>query len=86
MKMHHFNKGLNSRIQSALAVIEPTSFDIMMGAAIRAENDILRRENENKLKLLILAITNIQANHPSGLITAIINLSVVHQEKPFILK
>ncbi|XP_073019431.1 uncharacterized protein [Primulina eburnea] len=50
LKMHRFKKGLNSRIQSALAVIEPNSFDELMGAAIRAENDIKRREGENKLK------------------------------------
>ncbi|XP_073275402.1 uncharacterized protein [Primulina huaijiensis] len=50
LKIHRFKKGLNSRIQSALAVIEPDSFDELMGAAIRAENDIKRREGENKLK------------------------------------
>ncbi|XP_073307151.1 uncharacterized protein [Primulina huaijiensis] len=50
LKIHRFKKGLNSRIQSALAVIEPNSFDELMGAAIRAENDIKRREGENKLK------------------------------------
>ncbi|XP_073017725.1 uncharacterized protein [Primulina eburnea] len=50
LKMHRFKKGLNSRIQSALAVIEPNSFEELMGAAIRAENDIKRREGENKLK------------------------------------
>ncbi|XP_073271506.1 uncharacterized protein [Primulina huaijiensis] len=44
LKIHRFKKGLNSRIQSALAVIEPNSFDELMGAAIRAENDIKRRE------------------------------------------
>ncbi|XP_073307196.1 uncharacterized protein [Primulina huaijiensis] len=42
VKIHRFKKGLNSRIQSALAVIEPNSFDELMGAAIRAENDIKR--------------------------------------------
>ncbi|XP_073271009.1 uncharacterized protein [Primulina huaijiensis] len=50
LKIHRFKKGLNSRIQSALAVIEPNSFDELMGAAIRAENDLKRREGENKLK------------------------------------
>ncbi|XP_073060027.1 uncharacterized protein [Primulina eburnea] len=50
LKMHRFKKGLNSRIQSALAVIEPNSFDELMGATIRAENDIKRREGENKPK------------------------------------
>ncbi|XP_073289952.1 uncharacterized protein [Primulina huaijiensis] len=49
-KIHRFKKGLNSRIQSAFAVIEPNSFDELMGASIRAENDIKRREGENKLK------------------------------------
>lgn len=51
LKMHRFKKGLNSRIQSALAAIEPISLDQMMGASIRAENDIKRHEGENKLKL-----------------------------------
>ncbi|XP_073051303.1 uncharacterized protein [Primulina eburnea] len=50
LKMHRFKKGLNSRIQSTLAVIEPNSFEELMGAAIRVENDIKRREGENKLK------------------------------------
>ncbi|XP_073277682.1 uncharacterized protein [Primulina huaijiensis] len=50
LKIHRFKKGLNSHIQSALAVIEPNSFDELMGAAIRAENDIKRREGENKIK------------------------------------
>ncbi|XP_073313425.1 uncharacterized protein [Primulina huaijiensis] len=50
LKIHRFKKGLNSRIQSGLVVIEPNSFDELMGAAIRAENDIKRREGENKLK------------------------------------
>ncbi|XP_073051214.1 uncharacterized protein [Primulina eburnea] len=50
LKIHRFKKGLNSRIQSALAIIQPNSFDELMGAAIKAENDIKRREVENKLK------------------------------------
>ncbi|XP_073291041.1 uncharacterized protein [Primulina huaijiensis] len=50
LKIHRFKKGLNSHIQSALAVIEPNSFDELMGDAIRAENDIKRREGENKLQ------------------------------------
>ncbi|XP_073057193.1 uncharacterized protein [Primulina eburnea] len=50
LKMHRFKKGLNIHIQSAIAVIEPNSFDESMGAAIRANNDIKRREGENKLK------------------------------------
>ncbi|XP_073030793.1 uncharacterized protein [Primulina eburnea] len=50
LKMHRFKRGLNSRIQSALAVYQPTGFDDLMGAAIRAETDIKRREDENKNK------------------------------------
>ncbi|XP_073057397.1 uncharacterized protein [Primulina eburnea] len=50
LKMHRFKRGLNSCIQSALAVYQPTSFDDLMGAAIRAETDIKRREDENKNK------------------------------------
>ncbi|XP_075507418.1 uncharacterized protein LOC142544243 [Primulina tabacum] len=49
-KMHRFKRDLNSRIQSALAVYQPTGFDDLMGAAIRAETDIKRREDENKNK------------------------------------
>ncbi|XP_073300244.1 uncharacterized protein [Primulina huaijiensis] len=50
LKIYRFKKILNNRIQAALAVIEPNSFDELMGAAIRAENDIKRHEGENKLK------------------------------------
>ncbi|XP_073051286.1 uncharacterized protein [Primulina eburnea] len=50
LKMHRFKRGLNSRIQSALAVYQPTGFDDLMGAAIRAETYIKRREDENKNK------------------------------------
>ncbi|XP_073277711.1 uncharacterized protein [Primulina huaijiensis] len=50
LKMHRFKRGLNRRIQSALAVYQPTSFDDLMGAAIRAETDIKSREDENKNK------------------------------------
>ncbi|XP_073017937.1 uncharacterized protein [Primulina eburnea] len=50
LKMHRFKRGLNSRIQSALSVYQPTGFDDLMGAAIRAETDIKRREDENKNK------------------------------------
>ncbi|XP_075481076.1 uncharacterized protein LOC142521770 [Primulina tabacum] len=50
LKMHRYKKGLISRIQSSLAVYQPTSFADLMGAAIRAETDIKRRENENKNK------------------------------------
>ncbi|XP_075515811.1 uncharacterized protein LOC142550621 [Primulina tabacum] len=50
LKMHRFKKGLNSRIQSALAVFKPNSFADLMGAAMSAETDIKRREEENKNK------------------------------------
>ncbi|XP_075489572.1 uncharacterized protein LOC142528410 [Primulina tabacum] len=50
LKMHRFKKGLNSRIQSALAVFNPNSFADLMGAAMSAETDIKRREEENKNK------------------------------------
>ncbi|XP_073030785.1 uncharacterized protein [Primulina eburnea] len=50
LKLHRFKKGLNSRIQSALAVYQPTNFSDLMGAAIRAEADIRRREGENRNK------------------------------------
>ncbi|XP_075507620.1 uncharacterized protein LOC142544460 [Primulina tabacum] len=50
LKMHRFKHGLSSRINSALAVYQPTSFSYLMSAAIRAETDIERREDENKNK------------------------------------
>ncbi|XP_075499949.1 uncharacterized protein LOC142538522 [Primulina tabacum] len=50
LKLHRFKKGLNSRIHSALAVYQPTNFSDLMGAAIRAETDIQRREKEFKNK------------------------------------
>ncbi|PIN03151.1 hypothetical protein CDL12_24332 [Handroanthus impetiginosus] len=50
LKIHKFTRGLKSRIQSALAVFEARSFDELLGAAIRAEADIKRRDEENKLK------------------------------------
>ncbi|XP_075483634.1 uncharacterized protein LOC142523788 [Primulina tabacum] len=50
LKLHRFKKGLNSRIQSALAVYQPKNFSDLMGAAIRAETDIQRREKEFKNK------------------------------------
>ncbi|XP_075489612.1 uncharacterized protein LOC142528444 [Primulina tabacum] len=50
LKMHRYKKGLSSHIQSFLAVYQPTSFANLMGAAIRAETDIKRREDENKNK------------------------------------
>ncbi|XP_075499779.1 uncharacterized protein LOC142538318 [Primulina tabacum] len=50
LKLHRFKKGLNSRIQSALAVYQPANFSDLMGAAIRAEADIQRREKEIRNK------------------------------------
>ncbi|XP_075485291.1 uncharacterized protein LOC142525011 [Primulina tabacum] len=50
LKLHRFKKGLNSRIQSALAVYQPANFSDLMGAAIRAETDIQRMEKEFKNK------------------------------------
>ncbi|XP_073049027.1 uncharacterized protein [Primulina eburnea] len=50
LKLHRFKKGLNIRIQSALAVYQPAKFSDLMGAAIRAEADIRRREGENRNK------------------------------------
>ncbi|XP_073277633.1 uncharacterized protein [Primulina huaijiensis] len=50
LKMHRFKRGLNIRIQSSLAVYQPTSFADLMGAAIRGETDIKRREDDNKNK------------------------------------
>ncbi|XP_075515413.1 uncharacterized protein LOC142550056 [Primulina tabacum] len=50
LKMHRFKKGLNSRIQSALAVFKPNNFSDLMGAAMSAETDIKRRDDENKNK------------------------------------
>ncbi|XP_075480667.1 uncharacterized protein LOC142521334 [Primulina tabacum] len=50
LKLHCFKRGLNSRIQSALAVYQPANFSDLMGAAIRAEADIRRREGKNRNK------------------------------------
>ncbi|XP_075473412.1 uncharacterized protein LOC142504429 [Primulina tabacum] len=50
LKLHRFKKGLNSRIQSALAVYQPANFSDLMGAVIRAETDMQRREKEFKNK------------------------------------
>ncbi|XP_075515829.1 uncharacterized protein LOC142550636 [Primulina tabacum] len=50
LKLHRFKKGLNSRIQSALAVYQPANFSDLMDAAIRAETDIQRREKEIRNK------------------------------------
>ncbi|XP_075492389.1 uncharacterized protein LOC142530440 [Primulina tabacum] len=50
LKLHRFKKGLNSRIQSALAVYQPANFSDLMGAAIRAETDIQRRVKEIRNK------------------------------------
>ncbi|XP_073123563.1 uncharacterized protein [Henckelia pumila] len=57
LKMHRFKKRLNNRIQYALVVIEPSNYDELIGAAIRAENNIKRREGENKLKHLMPSST-----------------------------
>ncbi|KZV27777.1 hypothetical protein F511_40230 [Dorcoceras hygrometricum] len=50
LKMHQFKKGLNSRIQSPLAIYQATSLEDLIGAAIRAETDIKKREADNKNK------------------------------------
>ncbi|KAL0409461.1 UNVERIFIED_CONTAM: hypothetical protein Sradi_1880500 [Sesamum radiatum] len=50
LKIPKFIRGLRSRIQSALAVYDARSFDELLGAAIRAEADIKRRDEENNLK------------------------------------
>ncbi|XP_042426126.1 uncharacterized protein LOC122013990 [Zingiber officinale] len=50
LKLHHFKKGLSSRIQSALEIYKLTNFVDLMGAAIRAEMDIKQREDEGKNK------------------------------------
>ncbi|XP_073035352.1 uncharacterized protein [Primulina eburnea] len=50
LKLHRFKKDLNSIIQSVLAVYQPANFSDLMGAAIRAETDIQRREKEIRNK------------------------------------
>ncbi|KAL0440035.1 UNVERIFIED_CONTAM: hypothetical protein Slati_2486500 [Sesamum latifolium] len=50
LKIHKCNKGLKGHIQTALAIYEARSFDELLGAAIRAEADISRRDTENSLK------------------------------------
>ncbi|XP_075473949.1 uncharacterized protein LOC142505008 [Primulina tabacum] len=50
LNMHRLQKGLNSRIQSVLVVFKPTNFADLMGAAMSAETDIKRREEEGKHK------------------------------------
>ncbi|XP_073019187.1 uncharacterized protein [Primulina eburnea] len=48
LKMHHFKKGLNSRIQSALVVITPNDFADLMGTTMSAETDIkFKRPNQS---------------------------------------
>ncbi|XP_073153940.1 uncharacterized protein [Henckelia pumila] len=49
LKLHRFKMGLNNRIP-ALAVFQPANFSDLMGAAIRAESDIKRREDDFKNK------------------------------------
>ncbi|XP_073273330.1 uncharacterized protein [Primulina huaijiensis] len=61
LKLHRFKKGLNSRTQSALAVYQPANFSDLMGAAIRAEADIQRREKDFKNKRPM----NSQSSHNS---------------------
>ncbi|XP_073120799.1 uncharacterized protein [Henckelia pumila] len=58
LKMHCYKKGLNSRVQSALAVYQATTFVDLMGAAIRAKTDIKRREDEHKNKRPLSVSTN----------------------------
>ncbi|XP_073277640.1 uncharacterized protein [Primulina huaijiensis] len=48
LKLHRFKKGLNSRIQSALAVFQPSNFSDLMDAAIRAETDTRRKKREKQ--------------------------------------
>ncbi|XP_075515766.1 uncharacterized protein LOC142550576 [Primulina tabacum] len=50
LKMHRFKKGLNSRIQLALAVFKPRNFANLMSAAMSAKTDIKHREEENRNK------------------------------------
>ncbi|XP_073153460.1 uncharacterized protein [Henckelia pumila] len=59
LKMHRFKRGLSSRIQTALAVYHATSFADLMGAAIRAETDIKRREDENTNKIPLVGQSSI---------------------------
>ncbi|XP_075481254.1 uncharacterized protein LOC142521966 [Primulina tabacum] len=61
LKLHRFKKGLNSRIQSALAVYQPANSSDLMGAAIRAETDIQRKEKEIRNKRPM----NSQSSHSS---------------------
>ncbi|XP_073304594.1 uncharacterized protein [Primulina huaijiensis] len=72
LKTHRFKKGLNSRIQLALAVFKPNNFADLMGAAMSAETDIKRREEEhrNKRPLVSQSARNgpkfKKPNHSSG--------------------
>ncbi|XP_075515776.1 uncharacterized protein LOC142550587 [Primulina tabacum] len=72
LKMHRFKRGLNSRIQSALAVFIPNNFTDLMGAAMSAETDIKRREDENMSKRPLVNQTTQNGpkykkpNHSSG--------------------
>ncbi|KAG6487524.1 hypothetical protein ZIOFF_056112 [Zingiber officinale] len=50
LKLHHFKKGLSSRIQSALEIYKLINFADLKGAAIRAETDIKQCEDEGKNK------------------------------------
>ncbi|XP_073294486.1 uncharacterized protein [Primulina huaijiensis] len=72
LKMYRFKKGLNSRIQSALTVFKPNNFADLMGAAMSAETDIKRCEEEhrNKRPLVSQSARNgpkfKKPNHSSG--------------------
>ncbi|XP_073295882.1 uncharacterized protein [Primulina huaijiensis] len=83
LKMHRFKKGLNSRIQSALAVIEPNSFDELMGAAIKAENDIKRREVRTNSNVLSQDSTN-RAINSRGLSFQTTNSPVLQSKEPLL--
>ncbi|XP_073033785.1 uncharacterized protein [Primulina eburnea] len=72
LKMHRFKRGLNNRIQSALAVFKPNNFSDLMGAAMSAETDIKSREDENRNKRPLVNQTTQNGpkfkkpNHSSG--------------------
>ncbi|XP_073153307.1 uncharacterized protein [Henckelia pumila] len=58
LKIHRYKKGLNIRIQLALAVYQATTFVDLMGAAIRAETDIKWHEDEHSNKRPLSGSTN----------------------------
>ncbi|XP_073300515.1 uncharacterized protein [Primulina huaijiensis] len=55
LKMHRFKEGLNSQIQSAMAVFRPSNFADLVGAAMSAETNIKLREEENKNKRRLIS-------------------------------